>query len=293
MKQDIKIGVIGGDMRQLVTARELAEEGYDVTCFGLAKKEGMYAGITKCRCLDECVSGRTAILLGVPYSNDGKWINCPPEDCAVSVKALFEVATPGQIILGGRFNSSVYAMAEHYGLKLIDYIECEEFSVLNAIPTAEGALEIAMRELDVTIHGSKALVLGFGRCGKAVARALAALGANVTCGARKKSDLAWMDVYGYTSCNIQEFKKEAMDADVIFNTVPEFMLTREILSKIPRNTLIIDLASGSGGVDMEAAKELGCRVIRALSLPGKVAPVSAGRIIKNTVINILEGEGIL
>lgn len=37
---------------------------------------------------------------------------------------------------------------------------------------------------------------------------------------------------------------------------------------------------------------LGVRVIWALSLPGKVAPVSAAEIIKDTVFNILEERGV-
>ena len=43
----------------------------------------------------------------------------------------------------------------------------------------------------------------------------------------------------------------------------------------------------SGGVDFEAAKEAGVKVIWALSLPGKTAPITAGKIIKDTILNIL------
>ena len=36
----------------------------------------------------------------------------------------------------------------------------------NAVPTAEGAIEIAIAETPFTIHGSKSLVLGYGKIGK-------------------------------------------------------------------------------------------------------------------------------
>lgn len=52
-------------------------------------------------------------------------------------------------------------------------------AVLNAIPTAEGAIQIAMEEMPVTIHGSKALVLGFGRVGKTLAKMLDGIGAKL------------------------------------------------------------------------------------------------------------------
>lgn len=40
-------------------------------------------------------------------------------------------------------------------------------------------------------------------------------------------------------------------------------------------------------MDFDAAKELGKHVIWALSLPGRVAPVTAGVIIKDTITNML------
>ena len=43
----------------------------------------------------------------------------------------------------------------------------------------------------------------------------------------------------------------------------------------------------SAGVDFDAAKDAGVRVIWALSLPGKIAPITAGKIIKDTILNIL------
>ena len=45
-------------------------------------------------------------------------------------------------------------------------------------------------------------------------------------------------------------------------------------------------------LDFDAAARLGTRVIWALSLPGKVAPVTAGRSIKNTIYNILHELGV-
>ena len=54
--------------------------------------------------------------------------------------------------------------------------------------------------------------------------------------------------------------------------------------------MIVDLASRPGGVDDTAAEELGVKSILALSLPGKVAPATAGAIIKDAVMNILEEE---
>ena len=70
---------------------------------------------------------------------------------------------------------------------------------------------------------------------------------------------------------------DAGDFDVIFNTVPALIFSRERLEKLEKSTLLIDLASRPGGVDFNAAAELQVKTIWALSLPGRVAPKSAGR----------------
>ena len=291
MKQDIKIGVIGGDTRQLVVAHELARDGFRVGCFGVPKNDGRYGCFTEYTSLEGCVGGCKAVVLGVPASTDGKWINCPPNDYAISLKALLDAMQPGQLLLGGRLNSSISAMAEKYCIKTIDYFDSEELAVLNAIPTSEGALEIAIKELDVSIGFAKALVLGFGRIGKTLSHMLSSLGAEVTVSARRSSVGAWCQIYGYNFCALDDIGENIDAYDVIFNTVPATVLTRQMLTKT--SAVIIDLASVPGGVDMAAAKDLGSRVIWALSLPGKVAPVSAGRIIKNSVVDILAEEGIV
>ena len=46
------------------------------------------------------------------------------------------------------------------------------------------------------------------------------------------------------------------------------------------------------GVDFDAAKSLGLKVIWALSLPGKTAPVTSGAIIKDTIMNIINDLGV-
>lgn len=291
MEKDIKIAVIGGDTRQLVTAHELARDGFRVNCFGVPKKDGRYNGYTRCNSLEEAVAGCDAVITGVPCSGDGKWLNCPPEDYAISVKALLDAMCPGQLLLGGRINAAVYTMADKYCIKTLDYFDSEELTVKNAVPTAEGAVEIAMKELDITLCTAKALVLGYGRVGKVLAHTLKKNCASVTVSCRRASEEVWCRVYGYDFCPLAEIGSSIDKYDVIFNTIPATVLTKDILEKV--SGVIIDLASVPGGVDTEAAGPLGKRVVWALSLPGKVAPVTAGKIIKDSVITILKEEGVL
>ena len=171
---------------------------------------------------------------------------------------------------------------------LRDYFAREELAVLNAIPTAEGAIQIAMEELPITLHNARVLVIGFGRLGKALAPRLRALGARVWVSARRYEQRAAAEGMGLDSEGMERLADWLCSYDLVFNTVPAPVLGLEELAALKGGALVVDLASRPGGVDMDAAATLGVRVVWALSLPGKVAPVTSGRYIKDTVYHIME-----
>lgn len=162
----------------------------------------------------------------------------------------------------------------------------------NTLPTAEGAIQIALEELPITLQGCRTLVLGYGRLGRALAPRLTALGAKVSVAARKWSDLAWIEAAGCTAEHSGELRGWLCAFDLIINTVPTRLLGEEALVELKPGCLVIDLASKPGGVDWEAARRLGVRTVWALSLPGKVAPVTAGKSIRSTIYNILNELGV-
>ena len=94
-------------------------------------------------------------------------------------------------------------------------------------------------------------------------------------------------MYGYATTETAEITRSAKTYDVIFNTVPEKVINASVLSALKPGALVIDLASLPGGVDKEAAEAFGVKTIHALSLPGKVAPKTAGKILCETIRNIL------
>jgi dipicolinate synthase subunit A len=295
---NIKIGFVGGDRRQSAAAAFLARQGYECALYGLdtdgktdITPDTATGGITRSTTLSGALTGSAMVVLPLPCTNDGVRVNCPA-GYDIKLTDVFGSLTPSQIIAGGRLGESIHELAAAAGVKLFDYYEREELVILNSIPTAEGAVAIAMAEMPATLHGSRALIYGFGRLGKVLAKTLAALGADVTVAARKRGDFAWMEVNGYHAHNINE-PPLCICPDVVFNTVPAPVLGREALSVLERGTLIIELASKPGGIDMKAAEELGHRVIWALSLPGRVAPVTAGHIIAKSLVAILREERII
>ena len=165
--------------------------------------------------------------------------------------------------------------------------------MLNAILTAEGALATVMAELPITVHGMHVGVVGFGRIGKTTSSLFRAVGAEVTVFARSFASLAWAQTYNCKPEHFDRLREMAHTFDCILNTVPALVIDAAILEKMRQDTLIIDLASKPGGVDFHAAQRLGIRALPALSLPGKTSPDTAGRIISETVLNILCEKGVI
>ncbi len=284
--------VIGGDLRQLEVAKGLKKSGFEVKLAGFDGHDLTSQGLHNSPMFKDALSGAKVVILGLPASSDDITLHAPFSGKPIYIQEVLENLSPGAFLTGGKISEKMWKMCRDYGIYTVDYLEREELTVLNAIPTAEGAIQIAMEEIPITLHGSRVLVAGFGRIGKVLSKMLWGLGVKVDCSARKYEDLAWIKSYGYHAITLQDFEHDAGEYDVIFNTIPEKVFTKERLSLLREDCLIIDLASKPGGVDFESAKELGRRVIWALSLPGKVAAVSAGEIIKETILNIISELGV-
>lgn len=137
------------------------------------------------------------------------------------------------------------------------------------------------------------MVLGFGRCGKVLAHMLKGLGADLSVEARSLSDLAYIKSYGYTPVALEELPSCINQYDFIFNTIPVMILDQDKLKNVKQSCLIIELASKPGGVDLKAAGKLGIQAIDAQSLPGKVAPKTAAKIIFDTILNVYKDMEVI
>ncbi|MBQ2945852.1 MAG: dipicolinate synthase subunit DpsA [Clostridia bacterium] len=276
-----KIAVIGGDMRQIYLVRSLKKYGYSVKCFGFDKTD------VECeKTLCDTVFGCETVILPLPATTDGIYINMPLSDEKVTVEETVRLSSDCGSVLGGRLDG----IKGLFKAKTVDYIDREEVAVKNAIPTAEGAIQIAMNELPITVFGMNCLVTGFGRVSRALCSRLKALGAKVTVAARKISDLAWIEEGGFVPLPFSRLSLSLSEFDCIFNTVPQKVFNRPELLNISPDAIIVDLASKPGGVDLDEALLQNKKVIWALSLPGKVAAKTSGEIIAKTVIHILEEE---
>lgn len=279
-----QIAVIGGDLRIVKLVGMLEKENYIVNTYGLEKATEISI---KCNSLEECVKEADIVLGPLPLSSNGEYINTPFSENKIAIDDLLN-SIEGKIFIAGSIKQEIYDKVDGRNIKILDIIKREELAVLNAISTAEGAIQIAINETPKNIHGNNILVLGFGRIGKVLSKMLDGIGAKVACEARKATDLAWIKAYGYEPINLIELKEHLHKYDIIINTIPYIVLNKEMLQEVKEDALIIDLASNPGGVDRDAIKELGIKFNWALSLPGKVAPITSAEFMKETLLNMFK-----
>jgi dipicolinate synthase subunit A len=292
MRRDIKIAFVGGDMRQIYCAKKIAAEGFETALYGFGKEACDIGLCTKCVELSDVLEKADAVVFPLPVSNDSVFINTPLSDKAIKLDDAIAASYGAKLILYGGSCLKIEQHCKKYGIAGIDYSKREDFQILNAEPTAEGALAIAINEMKKTLWGSTVLVIGYGRIGKVLSRYLCALGAKVYSSARNPGDLAYIKLSESTAIHTSDISRILPECDMILNTVPKTILKDELLDLIPKDALIIDLASKPGGIDFKPAKEKGLNVIWALSLPGKTAPISAGEILADTITEIINEAGL-
>ncbi|PYG87554.1 dipicolinate synthase subunit A [Ruminiclostridium sufflavum DSM 19573] len=286
-----KYSIIGGDLRNVKLAELIAAEGNSVNIYGFSNA-GFEIKLKQSETIADAINDSDVVIGPIPCSNDNELLNAPFHNEKIYINEVFKCINKNQLFIAGRISEKIGHLAQVYNVYTVDMLEREEMAVLNAIPTSEGAIQIALEEMPITLHNSNALILGFGRIGKTLAKTLQGMGANVYVEARKYSDLAWIKNYGYKPVLLNNLFNTVKTINVLFNTIPSIILNNEVLKSLNSNCLIIDLASKPGGVDFEKAKELGLKAIWALSLPGKVAPVTAAEFMKDTAYNIIEELGV-
>lgn len=263
-----KIAVLGQDERQMAVAEELCRQKNKKTVLTFHTIEAFIASDVAVDYVALPVGGLSEI-----EPAGSSWV---------------ESLDKRTVILAGRQPEAFFNDCLTHGIRVIQYSHREDFQIANAVPTAEGAIKLYMDLSKQTVDGRKMLVLGFGRCGFALALRLKALGGHITVFARKSEDLVLgrsmgLDIRAYT-----EFPKLIRQENCIFNTVPAMILDSSLLPYVPKDCRIIDIASSPGGTDFELCRTLGIDAMLAPNLPGRFFPKTAGKILADTIVRIIE-----
>ncbi len=275
----IRLAVIGGDDRELYMISELLKLGAYIVGVGFEKANSM-EGLNLVASTIEAV-GQVDALLFPMYGTDergvikAKYSNSP----IILNKEVLQAIPLHVPLFIGWARPALKSAADMVGIRIIETANLDQIAILNSIPSAEGAIQMAMEASTITIHGSEAFVLGLGRCGWTLARTLKGMGAQVTGVARKPADLARATEMGLKAVHFSDLEEEIGRAEFIFNTVPQHVMDKVMLDRVARDAVIIDIASIPGGTDFEYAQQSGIKAMLAPGLPGIVAPKTAGRML--------------
>lgn len=269
------VSIIGGDNRNLILSNLLKEDGYNVFKFGLGAEE---------KSIEDCIKQSHFIISATPFSVDSENIYSPLTDKKINIQKFIDLIHNKTIIAGSISDEYINKFKYNYNI-VFDIMKDNNLVIKNTIPTAEGVVKIIIENTDITINDSNIAILGFGRVGKRLAKVLNGMGANIFCLDTKKEEVANIEMCGYNI--LKDIYKNLNDMDVIVNTVPKQILGKEEINSINKNSLIIDVSSKPGGVDFEYANKNNYNVIHALGLPGKVAPVTSAKYIKEIVETLI------
>ncbi|MBQ7922010.1 MAG: hypothetical protein IJ325_05455 [Clostridia bacterium] len=293
MKNINKILFIGGDARSAVIAERLGEIHKNAEIVSLCT-DGDRGEVFTEKALAEARDA-DVLILPLPLTNDGENMTIHGTGGTIPLRPFLEKLPPGKQILGGQIPYFYKRLIEECGSSCGDYFDSEVVQLRNAIPTAEGAIGVAISELPVTIAGCPIVVTGYGRCGYTLAARLRLLGADVTVAVRRREAQVMAEGDGCRSISIRELQEDPPACRMLFNTIPAPILSAETLQKFRKDCILVELASGTGESMGKEAEKAGLRFIKASGLPGKTAPETAGNILAESIlewINDCRGDSV-
>lgn len=287
----MKFAVVGGDERSAILCDLLAADGHCVRCFALEKAEICEEAV-KTGCIQGCVYGADCVVLPVPAEKGGL-LNSPLSDEQFSLEEIIASLWPGQLVLGGKLSREFCALARREDLYTADIMNLANFTVGNAALTAEGALEKLMAAGKSSLWKSNVLITGWGRIAVILSQRLLAVGAKVAVVARSSEDRAMAEALGCKAFAFTELEGRIGNFEYIVNTVPDRVIKDSAVCCVQSGTILMELASPPGGFDRNLAENIGLKVLHAPGLPGKCAPYSAAKLLKQAVYELIkEQEGL-
>ncbi len=169
----------------------------------------------------------------------------------------------------GKLLPEIEAACTKERVPILNYMASEDFLVKNAALTAEGFLSYLIKETPFSLSEAHILLLGLGRCGKALSKLL-----NLLCPHVDAIDMV-PDILPHSNYN------------VVINTIPAPVISKDTLLDLKPDCILFDISSAPGGFDLEAVAELGLTRIACPQIPGKTCPQSAGIAIGEAAISYL------
>lgn len=280
--------IIGGDSRQDYLEQYLRRGGFPVLRW--PGPDGIRPSASRPESIDSAMELADIIVCPVPFTKNGSDIfdsskeKADNEDCPLAITAFLSSLKSSHTLFGGAIPKQVVSHCSQLKIPVYDFMKMEEVALKNTVATAEGAIAEAITLSPGVLHGSRCLIIGFGRCGETLAGKLKGLDAQVTAADRSAQRLALAYAKGcFPVLMEQPFSEHSTflsDFDFIFNTVPEPVLGPSVRRLLKEDAALIDIASAPGGIHLDNAKQ-------CPGLPGRYCPKAAAEILYQAILEHL------
>jgi dipicolinate synthase subunit A len=174
--EGVCLAVIGGDDREIYLIPELQRLGAEIIGLGL-EKSPLENRIEHAASFKELMTRADALLFPMFGADErglvkAKYSNAP----IILTKEILESVPPDVPLFIGFARPALKKAAESLNIKLVEIANRDDVAILNSIPSAEGAILMAMEATNITIHSSQSFVLGLGRCGTTLVHMLKGMG---------------------------------------------------------------------------------------------------------------------
>lgn len=270
-----KVGIAGGDLRQRYLAQLWIGNGqHPVYGAALCPADSPMEGLTECS-LEELLDTVQVIGGPVPFSRDGMHVT----GTSMQIEEFAGRLGSGQMLFAGVIPASIARYLRRRAVRFVDYMQLEQVAVQNAVATAEGAIAEGIRLWPENLAGSACLVLGYGRCGRSLAMRLKQFGGLVSVYARRKEVRAQIAADGLQPVDQEQLKEALQVHPLVWNTIPANVFTEELAGMLPKEHILLELASGQGCISRELMQQWGIHQVRCPGLPGRYAPKTSARIL--------------
>ncbi len=191
-------------------------------------------------------------------------------------------------IFAGAISEEYLKIFNKKHIKYINFMDDEDFVLKNATLTAEGMLCDLILNTNKSMFNSNILILGSGRVAKAVGYLFYKLGLNFDFAMRNEKEFNHIKLFARKCILGEEYKNQLKNYDVVINTIPDVLFSKEDENKFKKDSCVFELASKKclEGVEIKNFKYVLCP-----ALPSKYTPESASELMIEVIQNYLtKGE---
>lgn len=264
-------------------ANLLAYKKFKVLAYDL-DGENFNENVKKASSIKFALKNSKNIIGPIPFTRD--FINLNSKSGNVRIEEILFNLKSHHKFFGGGFNNKILNFCKEKNIFAYDYLKNEKFVVNNSINTAEAVVANAILKNPVNMHSSNVLVLGFGHCGKIIAKKLENLCSRVFVCVNNEIEKEWAKAFGYSVFGLDSLIFKIEKFNYVFNTIPMKIFNCELLDNLNKFALILDITKF--GADKKECEKKSINYEYIPGIPGKFKFISSAEFLTDVTLKIIK-----